>query len=162
MSAALIYGSFSFLGIAAIYLLIKNGLRYIVYSVVIFLTLVQVAGALFLILHLPGGYELLLTGLAGTVLGAALLIWRSLQNSIHQVLFNKLVAGILLLAQCALFFLPAAQTLKIEPFIAYPITALIATALINDQTENDGERNMMLLFLFQAIFQIVFNLLRVL
>jgi hypothetical protein len=162
MNATFIYGSFSFLGVAAIYLLIKNRLGYIIYSVVIFLVLLQIAGALLRILHLKGGDALLLTGLTGTMLGGVLLIWRSLQNSLHQILFTKLVAGVLLLIQCALFFLPVAQSLKIEPFIAYPVTALIATLLINDQAEHEGEKNMLLLFLFQSIFQIVFNLLRVL
>ncbi len=162
MHAAFIYGSFSVLAIASIYLLIRNRLQFILYSVVIFSVLVQSAGAFFKILHLNGGDQLFTMGFVGMILGGALLIWKGLKNSINQILFNKLAAGILIFAHTALFFFPAAQVIRLEPLTYYPITALIATVLINDQTEHQGEKNMLILFLLQGIFQIISNLLKVL
>lgn len=162
MYAAFIYTSFSFLVIASVYLLIKNRLQYIVYSLAIFFVLLQTAGAFFRILHLPGAGELFLTGLAGPVLGGVLMIWESLRNKTHQLLFNKLAAGVLLLVNATLFFFPSAQAVALGPLIYYPVTALVATVLINEQAEHRGEKNMLILFLLQGIFQIVFNLLKVL
>lgn len=162
MYPAFIYISFSFLAAASVYLLVKNRFQYIVYSLAIFLVMLQTAGAFFKILHLPGGDELFLSGFAGTILGGVLMVWKSLRNKTHQVLFNKLAAGILLLVHIALFLFPSAQAIALGPLIYYPVTALVATVLINDQAEHTGEKNMLILFLLQGLFQIVFNLLKVL
>ena len=161
MSATFIYGSFSFLFAASIYLIIRLRLQYVIYSVAIALSLLQLAGAFFKIMHMPGGDELLLVGALGTLLGAGLLIWKSLRNRFNQVLINKLVVGLLLLSQLVLAFF-SLQTHQLAGILNYPVTALIATVLLNDQSEHQGEKNMMIVFLMQAIFYIVSELLNVL
>ena len=159
MYAAFVYGSFSFLAAASVYFLVRMRIRYIIYSLVIFLTLLQIVGAFFKIMHMPGGDQLLILGLAGTIIGGGLLIWKSLRTSGKQVLFNKLMVGLMLLLQVALVFFPI-RAQQLGGLLNYPITALIATVLINDQSEHQGEKNMMIVFLMQAVFYLVSELLK--
>jgi peptidoglycan/LPS O-acetylase OafA/YrhL len=158
MNTAFIFGSFSFLAAASIYLLIKMRIQYILYSVVIALCLVQLAGAFFKIMHWTGADELLIVGFAGTILGAGLLIWKSIRNQGKQILFNKLIVGLMLLLQLALALFTQAR--ELGGLLNYPVTALIATVIINDQSEHQGEKNMMIVFLMQAVFYLVSELLK--
>jgi hypothetical protein len=159
MYAAFVYGSFSFLAAASVYFLVRMRIRYIIYSAVIFLTLLQIVGAFFKIMHMPGADQLLILGFAGTIIGGGLLIWRSVWNEGKGIIFNKLMVGLMLLVQLALVFFPVRAD-QLGSLLNYPITALIATVLINDQSEHQGERNMMIVFLMQAVFYIASELLK--
>jgi len=160
MYAAFVYGSLSLLAVASVYFLVRMRIRYVIYSVVVFLTLLQIIGAFFKIMHWPGGNELLFLGFAGTVLGGGLLVWKALRNTSKQVMFNKLVVGLILLLQIGLMFFPSSQTNKLGPLLHYPIVALAATVVINDQTEHQGEKNMLMLFLMQSLFYIAVEILK--
>jgi peptidoglycan/LPS O-acetylase OafA/YrhL len=159
MHSAFIFGSFSIIAIASVYFLIKNRLQYILYSVVVFLVLANVAGAFFKIMHLTGADELLILGISGSFLGSVLLMLKSFRNKNNQFILNKLIVGILILLQLTVpFFLPS-DAESFGGLLNYPITALLATVLLNDQAEHEGEKNMMILFLLQSLFYIVINLL---
>ena len=156
---ALVYGSYFLLAVASLYFLIRLRTEYLLYSVAIFLTFLGILGAFFRIMHWPGADELMPGGMAGTVLGGGLLVWKSLRNHTNHVIFNKLMAGLIILIQVALIFLPSAQAQNYGPLLNYPIAALIGTVLLNDQAEHRGEKNMLMLFLFQALIHIAVNLL---
>src|SRR5688572_8610315 len=117
------------MAIASIYLLVKNRFQFIIYSVVLVLTFGAVIGSLFGILHLPGANELLLTGFAGTVLGAILLIWKSCRNIQGQILLYKLLAALILIFQIVSAFLWPEHSDRVG-LLNYPLTAFIATVLI--------------------------------
>ena len=159
MHTLLTYAAFSLLAGASIFFLIKNRTQYILYSVVILLILMQVIGAFLRILHLPGAEQLLLLGVGGTLLGGVLLIWRAFSNRQGQTILNKLLVGVLLIVQIALPLLDIGSSRNFAGLLNYPVTALLATVLINRQTEHEGEKNMMILFLVQGIFYILMNLL---
>lgn len=160
MYAAFVYGSFSFLAIACVYFLLRLRIRHVFYSGVILLTLLQIVGAFFKVIHWTGGDQLLMLGFSGTIIGGGLLIWKAVRNSRRQVMFNKLALGIILLLQIAFMLFPSPQTSRLAPLLHYPIVALAATVIVNDQTEHDGEKNMLMLFLMQSVFYIVVEILK--
>jgi hypothetical protein len=125
------------------------------------LVLTSVAGSIFSILHLPGASELLLISFTGTFLGAVLLIWRAFRNRQGQMLLNKLFAGSILIFQIAAVFLLPEQASKIG-LLNYPLAAIIGTVLINNQHEHEGERNILILFLMQAVLYILIEVTRLL
>jgi len=159
MNSAFVFGSFSILALASIYFLIKNRVQYILYSVVIFLVLGQIVGAFFKIMHWPGADELLVLGVAGAFLGSVLLILKAFRNKDNRFVLNKLIVGMLIISQMVLPFSASANFQNLSGLLHYPITALLATVLLNDQAEHEGEKNMMILFLLQGIFYIIINLL---
>ena len=159
MNSALIIGSYSFMAIASVYLLVKNRFQFIIYSVVLVLTFGAVIGSLFDILHLPGANELLLTGFAGTILGAILLIWKSFRNIQDQILLYKLLAGLILIFQIVSVFLWPAYGDRVE-LLNYPLTAFIATVLINEQYEHQGERNILIMFMLLGLLYIVIDIVK--
>lgn len=159
MNSALIIGSYSFLVIASGYLLVRNRFQYLIYSVVVVLTFGAILGSLFSILHLPGADELLLTGFAGTILGACLLIWKSVRNVQKQVLLYKLMTGLILLFQIMAFMLWPHYAER-TGLLNYPLTAFIATVLINRQYEHEGERNILILFMLLGFLYILIEVLQ--
>ncbi|HET9486800.1 MAG TPA: hypothetical protein VFO54_05175 [Chryseosolibacter sp.] len=162
MNSAVLLGSYSFVAIASIYLLVQTRLQYLVYSFVILTSLLQILGYFFMIMHYPGSDELIMLGFTGSVLGAFLLIWKSVRNHSRQVLFNKLAVGLLLIFQFVISLFWTEHIDRLGPILPYPITALIATVLISDQTEHQGEKNMLIIFLLHGIMTIIFSLMKAL
>ena len=154
MQSAIIIGSLFLMTVAAVWLLIQNRNRYLIYSVALALTCAVLPGALFKILHLPGADELMLTGLAGTLLAAVLLIGKSLHNSQRQIVFYKLIAGLILLFQIVSAPLWPEQADR-TALLNYPLTAFIGTMLINQQYEHRGERNMLIFLMLQGFLYIL-------
>lgn len=159
MNSAFIIGSYSFLAIASGYLLLRNRFQYLIYSIVLVLTFGAILGSLFSILHWNGADELLLTGFSGTILGALLLIWKSIRNVQQQVLLYKLMTGLILLFQIAAFLLWP-QHADRAGLLNYPLTAFIATVLINGQYEHEGERNILILFMLLGFLYILVEVLQ--
>ena len=159
MSTTVVIASHSILSLAAVYLLIRNKTRYLTYSTVLVLTLCSVVGSFLRTLKMPGGDELLILGMAGTVLASALLIWKSFQNRQNQLILNKLFAALIMLVQIGSFYLAPAHIDKVG-LLNYPLAAFIGTLLINKQYEHDGERSILILFLLQAILYIVLEILK--
>ena len=159
MNAALIIGSYSFMAIASVYLLVKNRFQYVIYSIVLVLNFGAVIGSLFGILHLPGANELLLTGFAGTLLGAILLIWKSFRNIQGQVLLYKLLAGLILILQIVSVFMWPAHSDRVA-LLNYPLTAFVATVLINEQYEHRGEKNILIMFMLLGLVYIVIDIVK--
>lgn len=160
MHSAFIIGTYSLLAIASGYLLARNRFQYIIYSIVLVLTFGAILGSLFSILHLKGADQLLLTGFLGTVLGALLLIWKSIRNVQHQILLYKLMTGLILLFQIVSFLLWP-QYAERTGLLNYPLTAFIATVLINEQYEHEGERNILILFMLLGLLYILTEVLKV-
>jgi hypothetical protein len=159
VNAALIIGSYSFMAIASVYLLVKNRFQYMIYSVVLVLNFGAVIGSLFAILHLPGANELMLTGFAGSLLGAALLIWNSFRNIQDQVLLYKLLTGLILIFQIVSVFIWPAYSDRVA-LLNYPLTAFVATVLINEQYEHRGEKNMLVMFMLLGLLYIVIDIVK--
>ena len=154
MHPAIIIGLLFFMAVAGAWLLIQNSNRYVIYSVALALTCAVLPGALFKILHLQGGDQLMLTGLAGTVLCAGLLIGKSFHNSKKEILFYKLIAGLILLFQIVSVPLWPEQADR-AALLNYPLTAFIGTMLINEQYEHRGERNMLIFLMLQGFLYIL-------
>lgn len=159
MNIAVIIGTYSLLTIASLYLLIRNRVQYLVYSLVLVLAFGSVVGSLFKILHLPGADELLLTGFAGTFLGAILLLWRSFRNRQGQILFYKLMTALILVSLVAFVVVWPGESRRIA-LLNYPLTAFLGTILINEQYEHEGERNLIILFLLHGFLYIVIDVLK--
>lgn len=159
MNLTVIIILYSILALASIYFIIKLRFRFILYSAVLLLTLVSLIGSLFKIMHVPGGDELLMAGFAGTTLGAILLIWRSFQNSQRQVLFYKLMAGACIIFQIVIVFFLPAHSDKVG-LLNYPVTAFLATILINKQFEHEGERSIVVVLALQGFLYILIEVLR--
>jgi hypothetical protein len=120
-----------------------------------------VLGSFFKILHLAGADQLLIVGLAGTILGAVLLVWKSFRNRQNQLVLNKLIAGAMILLQIGIaIFLPE-QSAK-TGLLNYPVTAFIGTVLINKQYEHQGEKGVLILFMLQGILYIAIDIARLL
>ena len=96
----------------------------------------------------------MLTGLAGTVLCAGLLIGKSFHNSKKEILFYKLIAGLILLFQIVSVPLWPEQADR-AALLNYPLTAFIGTMLINEQYEHRGERNMLIFLMLQGFLYIL-------
>ena len=159
MNTTVVIISHAILSLAVVYLLIRNKAGYLIYSAVLVLTLCSVVGSFLRTLKIPGGDELLILGLAGTVLGSALLIWRSFQNRQNQLILNKLFAALIMLVQIGSSYLAPAHVDKIG-LLNYPLAAFIGTLLINKQYEHDGERSILILFLLQAFLYIFVEILK--
>jgi hypothetical protein len=154
MHPVIIIGSLFLMAVAAVWLLIQNSNRYLIYSVALALTCAVLPGAVFEILHLQGADQLMLTGLAGTVLCAGLLIGRSFHNAKKEILFYKLIAGLILLFQIVSAPLWPEQADR-TALLNYPLTAFIGTLLINQQYEHRGERNMLIFLMLQGFLYIL-------
>ena len=154
MHPVIIIGSLFLMAVAAVWLLIQNSNRYLIYSVALALTCAVLPGAVFKILHLQGADQLMLTGLAGTVLCAGLLIGRSFHNAKKEILFYKLIAGLILLFQIVSAPLWPEQADR-TALLNYPLTAFIGTLLINQQYEHRGERNMLIFLMLQGFLYIL-------
>ena len=154
MHPVIIIGSLFLMAVAAVWLLIQNSNRYLIYSVALALTCAVLPGAAFKILHLQGADQLMLTGLAGTVLCAGLLIGRSFHNAKKEILFYKLIAGLILLFQIVSAPLWPEQADR-TALLNYPLTAFIGTLLINQQYEHRGERNMLIFLMLQGFLYIL-------
>lgn len=161
MQSALIIGSLCFMAVAAAWLLIQNRDRYLIYSIALALTCAVLPGALFKILHLPGADQLMLAGLAGTLLCAGLLIGKSFHNNNKEVLFYKLIAGLILLFQIVSAPLWPEQADR-TALLNYPLTAFIGTMLINQQYEHRGERNMLIFLMLQGFLYILIEVSKLL
>ena len=158
MSSTLIIILYSVLTVVFLYLLISTRLQHWVYSLILMLCFGSVLGSLFGILHLQGRDVLLLIGFVGTFIGAAVLIWKSFRNSQHQIIFNKLIGGVIILLQMALFILVPAHADK-SGLLNYPVTAFLATVVINEQYDHVGERNILILFILQGLLYILIDVL---
>ena len=162
MHIAIVIGSYSLLAAASVYLLIKARLQYLLYSFVVALMFFgTIVGSLFKIMHLAGADELLMVGLMGTILGAILLVWRSFRNHQNHFILNKLIAGAMILLQLAIAIFWPDQSEK-SGLLNYPITALVATVVINEQFDHQGEKGLLLLFMVQGFVYIVIDILRLL
>ena len=158
MNSTLIIILYSVLTIVFVYLLISTRLQHWVYSLILMLCFGSVIGSLFGILQLQGRDVLLLIGFVGTFIGAGLLIWKSFRNSQHQIIFNKLIGGIIIILQMVLFiFLPAHADKS--GLLNYPVTAFLATVVINEQYDHVGERNILILFILQGLLYILIDVL---
>lgn len=158
MNSTLIIGLYSILTLVFVYLLIKTRLQHWVYSLILMLCFGSVLGSLFGILHLQGRDVLLLIGFVGTFTGAGVLIWKSFRNSQHQIIFNKLIGAAIMILQIVLFlFLPAHADKA--GLLNYPVTAFLATVVINEQYDHVGERNILILFILQGFLYILIDVL---
>ena len=146
-------GSVFAIAITSIYLLVSNGFRHLVYSVVLFLVLLGVIGSVFTILHLPGADELMLTGVIGVFGGAGLLIWRSFYNTQGQVVLYKFFAGALLIFQIVILLFFPHEQYRVG-LLNYPVALFIGTLLIKGQYEHAGERNILIIFLLERFLYI--------
>lgn len=157
MTPALVISSHVLLSLIILYLVVSNKARYLIYSAVLLLLLCSVVGSLFRIMHMPGGDELLIVGLAGTVVGSVLLIWKSFRNRQDQLMLYKLLAGLILLAQIGIVYLAPHHAEK-AALLHYPLAAFIGTLLINKQYEHEGERSILILFIVQSLMYIVMEI----
>lgn len=154
MQSVIIIGSLVFMAVAGTWLLIQNSNRHPIYSIALAMTCAVLPGALFKILHLQGADVLMLTGLAGTVLCAGLLIGKSFHNNKKEIIFYKLIAGLILLFQIVSVPLWPEQADR-TALLNYPLTAFIGTMLINEQYEHRGERNMLIFLMLQGFLYIL-------
>jgi hypothetical protein len=160
MNTTFIFASIIFLIIATGYLLVKTGTQFLLYFLVIFLSVAHMMGVIWKIMHLPGADELLMLGIAANICGAVLLIFKSIKNKSNSIHTNKLILGMLIISQ---FMIPIflSEHNKVGLLLNYPVTALAGTILINQQSEHKGEKNLLILILLHGVVFIVGALLKV-
>lgn len=138
----------------AVALIVKTGKRYLGYTAVIIAILCSAVGALLAILHFPGAQELLLIDFAGTMVGAAILVWSGVVNPQRRILLYKLMVGVIILLQVLGGFLWPYYSDKLS-LLNYPATAFATTVLIYRQYNNEGERNLLAVFAMQGLLYIL-------
>ena len=124
----------------------------IIYAIILSFGILQLTGSVFKALHWPFSGVMLLIGFAGAIVTALTFVSTSLKNETKSVLVLQLLLGITLLLQCALAILSSAVALSYGSYFNYPVLALSATILFNRTYLNNGERNILLLVLMQALF----------
>jgi hypothetical protein len=148
-----------FLALASGYLIATTQLKYFLYSLAILLSCGYIAGSVFKIMHLPGGEELLLAGLAGNIFGAVLLIRTGLKNGSGKILKYQLALGIIIILQ----FIAAnlfTQVLTFATVANYLVVALTATLLVRKDYVHGGEMSLLIFFLIWAIIPVIFEFLQ--
>jgi hypothetical protein len=159
MNPVFIFCSSGFLLLASGYLLFKTRTQFLLYFLVILFSSAQIIGALMKVMHLPGADQILMVGILSTLFGAILLMITSIKNTSKELQSNKLILGLLILGQILIPLMLPEHT-DVASLFNYPVTALCGTLLINKQSENVGEKNMLILFLLFGCFYIIFELIK--
>jgi hypothetical protein len=160
MASGFLIGSVFVVVAATMYFLIRTSTRYPLYFTVLLLYVIQSAGLVFKIMHLPGADELLMLGYAGTVCGSLLLIWKGFKNQAKEIYLYKILSGVIILAQFILAYFWPHEIYGIARILHYPIVALLGTILLKDQWEHEGEKNLMMLFVLQSLIFILNDVMK--
>lgn len=142
-----------------LYLLKETKRSSIMYWLILMAGIAQLIGSMFKIMHWPFAGALLVAGLAGSLLAGLTFISTSKKNNTGKILFLQLALGIVILFQCSLVILSPAVAKAYASLANYPIVALSATILLNKTELNEGEHNVLLLFLVQGLLFIIGHLL---
>ena len=141
------------------YLIVENKTIHWFYSVILGLIGLGNIGSFFKLVHWPYAGVMVLAGLLGSILMVPAFLY-SAQNQKNKNNRNVfLILGLCILVQLVLAVLSVKlynlPVLTYGKFLHYPIAAMCGTILLKNESENIGERNLILYLLVHSLFVII-------
>ncbi|MFN3405258.1 MAG: GldL-related protein [Cytophagaceae bacterium] len=142
-----------------LYLIAELGKEFLLYSFLLFAGFIQTVGALFKIMHWPGSGFMLVLGLMGSVLTAAILMRTAIKNPLNKILYLHLILGLVIIIQ---FITPVPALpwngILIGKLLNYPLMFISIWIFVKDLSVNKGERNLLIFLSVQSMMFVVSHL----
>lgn len=143
------------------YFIITTPIRYYLYSITILLYMLSSVGACLKIMHLPGGDEFLMIGLASELLAGTFLIISGIKSEDLKFKVYKIILGVLLIAYFLLAVSRVSHDYDLHSLVVvFPCAILLIAGwiILSKRTLHKGEMNLLIVILVQSILVIAAHL----